>query len=324
MFDSYNRKIDYMRISVTDRCNLRCKYCMPSDGVDFISHNEILTYDEIIRLIKIATKLGITNIKITGGEPLVRKDVMGLIKNIKNIDKIKSVTMTTNGTLIKEHIDEIVDSKVDTINVSLDTLDKEKYKEITGFDKIDDVIEGINLLVNSNIKTRINVVALKKFNFEEIIKLSDFTNGKNIDLRFIELMPIGLVKDEESYNEEEILSILRDKYGKEIELDRKIGKGPAHYFNFEKYDGNIGFINAISHKFCSGCNRVRLTSDGKLKTCLQYESNIDLKKYLRSDSSDEEILEVLKNSILMKQKEHEFNNDKIDNKERKFMQSIGG
>lgn len=326
MRDQYNREIDYMRVSVTDRCNLRCTYCMPAEGVTPLPHSEILRYDEIVRICRVAASIGISKIKLTGGEPLVRRNLPELIREIKALPGITDVTITTNGILLKEQADAIHQAGVDRINVSLDTLDPEEYRKITRGGDIREVLAGIDeALRYPDIMVKINCVplTLKK---ETILSLAALAKDRPLHVRFIEIMPIGTGKEEEKpeNTEERIRSIIEAEYGKTMEVSEKLGNGPSHYFELEGFCGKIGFISAVSHKFCDRCNRIRLTSDGFLKTCLQYDIGVDLKSLARGGATDEELKAAFVDAIARKPKEHAFNNEKVDHAERRCMSRIGG
>lgn len=265
MLDKLNRKIDYLRISVIDRCNLRCVYCMPEEGIESIPHDEILTYDEILRICEIVSELGIRKIKITGGEPLVRKDIVNLIRDIKNIDKIEQVTLTTNGILLHEMLDDLYDAGIDAINISLDTLNKDNFKKITRRDGLEKVLMSIDKAYDLGIRVKINCLAIRDFNLRELVEIASFAKDREIDVRFIELMPIGFGKKYTQIDNDEILSILESRFGTFEIVTEKRGNGPAKYYRNQNMKGCIGFISAISHEFCESCNRIRLTSSGFLK-----------------------------------------------------------
>ena len=302
--DNYGRTIDYIRISITDRCNLRCKYCMP-DGISFLPVKEILTLEEIVEVCKIGVELGICKVKITGGEPLVRRDCVKLVRMIKAIPNIEQVTLTTNGVVLKQYAKELYESGIDGINVSLDTLDREKYCEITGFDKLSDVLEGIKEVQKYNIPLKINAVLRKDAKEEDYLQLVELAKNQKINVRFIEMMPIGYGKHMETISGNELLALLEKTYGA-IEKDEKVhGNGPAVYYRLPDFVGSIGFINAIHGKFCKRCNRVRLTSTGFLKGCLCYGTGVSIKEDLRSGNYDK-VKQLLENIILEKPKEHIF------------------
>lgn len=325
MIDKLNRKIEYMRISVTDRCNLRCVYCMPEEGIENISHEEILSYDEIIRICKCIAKLGIKKIKITGGEPLVRKDIIDLIKEIKEINGIDEVTITTNGVLLYEMADKLYEAGIDAVNISLDTLNKDKFLKITRRDKYENVSMAIDKLIDLGVRVKINCLAIKENNLSEIVKIAAYSKNNNIDVRFIELMPIGYGKNYTGISNEVILGLLEDEYGSFKKVKEKRGNGPAVYYKNDKFKGYIGLISAISNEFCETCNRVRLTANGFLKLCLHYNKGIDLKEPIRSDITDKELENMIYHAIRNKPLGHNFYHDSnIENVEHKNMVQIGG
>lgn len=315
MKDQFNREIDYVRISITDRCNLRCKYCMP-EGIEMVSMDEILTYEEIIEIVRKLVKLGIKKVKITGGEPLVRKGCCQLIRQIKNIEGIESVTLTTNGILLKQYYKDLIESNIDGINISLDTMNPMKYKEITGSDCIQDVLEGIQLFKDSGIPIKINVVSMKS-EIQELDALIELARKDPIDVRFIEVMPIGYGKYFETMDHAKLIESLKEKY--HMTLDTKIhGNGPAIYYKIDGFKGSIGFISAIHGKFCDSCNRIRLTSTGDIKPCLSFQSTVNIKEALRKN---EDILPILETCIFHKPKAHGFETNVEENK---IMAAIGG
>lgn len=320
MLDQYSRKINYLRISITDRCNLRCCYCMPQ-GIKQVKHEQIISYEDIVAFVKLVSELGIDTIKITGGEPLVRKDCCSLIKKLKQLPKIKCVTLTTNGILLKKYLPELLEAKVDAINISLDTLDPKRYKAITGFDCLSRVLEGIKAAMPTSLKIKVNCVAFKGNNdWQEIIKLA---KQYPIDVRFIEMMPIGLGKKYETLNNLELIKQLKATYPKVTKDDSIHGNGPAYYYQIEGFLGSVGFIGAIHDNFCHQCNRIRLTSKGYLKCCLCYDYGKNILEILHKDISKEDKIDIFKNIIYKKPKEHCFlEEEKIT--ENKMMSAIGG
>ncbi len=325
MLDKLNRKIDYLRISVIDRCNLRCVYCMPEEGVESIPHEEILTYDEILRICETVSQLGIKKIKITGGEPLVRKDIVNLIRDIKNLDKIEQVTLTTNGILLYDMLDDLYDAGIDAINISLDTLKKDNFKQITRRDGLEKVLMAIDKAYDLGIRVKINCLAIRDFNINELADIANFAKDREIDVRFIELMPIGFGKKYTQIDNDEILSILESNFGAFEQVTEKRGNGPAKYYKNKDMKGCIGFISAISHEFCESCNRIRLTSNGFLKLCLHYNKGIDLKAPIRSGISDEDLKELIHDTIWNKPLSHKFGHTNGEKDiEVKNMVQIGG
>ena len=307
MKDRLGQEIDYMRISITDRCNLRCGYCMPECGVPSVPHDMILRFDEIVRLVKIFCSMGIKNVKITGGEPLVRKGAVDLIKDIKSVEGIEKVSITTNGILLSENLNALAEAGIDSINISLDTLSKQKYNELTGFDGLDTVIKTIDeCRAFPEIKVKINAVTMADYNRDEICNLADFAAKAGATLRFIEMMPLGLGTGFGGYSQDEIMTVLEEAYGPAKTIKEKVGSGPGKYYSFEGLEGRIGFISPMSHKFCGSCNRIRLTSEGLLRPCLGSDVGIDLRKPMREGASDEELARIIHDGIMYKPAGHCF------------------
>ena len=324
MIDRYGRNIDYLRISVTDRCNFRCRYCMPEDGVELCDHKDVLTFDEIKRVVQIMSRLGINKIKLTGGEPLVRRNIHSLIEDLKKIDGIEDITMTTNGYLLENEIDLLVKKGLTGINISLDTLDKSLFSNVTRVDGIENVLRGINkTLEYRGLNIKVNCVPLG-LNEQDLKSIALLAKDNNIHVRFIEMMPIGLGKEFKFIGEEEIINKLSSDLGELKPYKGKLGNGPSHYYEVDGFEGKIGFISSLTHKFCKECNRVRLTSTGYLKTCLQYDVGVDLRSLLRNGSNDVEILKAIENAIMNKPLEHAFLSEKINNEEANGMFKIGG
>ncbi len=310
MIDRWNRTIDYIRISVTDRCNLRCIYCMPQEGIEARPHEEILTYDEIIRLCRCFLKFGINKIKITGGEPLVRKDIAFLIGQLKALEGMKEVTLTTNGMLLEQYLPDLISSGLDGVNISLDTLDPLKYQQITKKDAFMEVYSAIGKALNyEKLKVKINCVPFSDTDQKDLIDIAGLAKNSRLVVRFIEMMPIGLGKSFAYYSEEAIIAILEEVYGAFEPVNTVLGNGPAHYYSLPGFKGKVGFISALSHKFCNECNRVRLTSEGYLKTCLHYEQGTDLKAILRGDREDSYLEQMIEKTIYEKPVSHNFKGD---------------
>ena len=320
MKDRYGREIEYMRISVTDRCNLRCRYCMPAEGIVKVDRSLILQCDEIIRICRAATELGITKFKITGGEPLLRGDILKMIRGIKVLPGTEQVTLTTNGQALSDHIDGLAEAGIDGINISLDTLRPDRYEDITRGGSLDKVLEAVDLSVRKGIRTKLNCLVQKGFNEDEVTDLAEYALGKGIDLRFIELMPVGIADAGRCINNIEILERLKESYP-DIQEDISVhGNGPAVYYKVPGRSGGIGFISAIHSGFCERCNRVRLTSMGYLKPCLCYEEGTFIRPYL--DGSDEELKAALAEAIEQKPQRHCFGN--LSRVDHHSMAQIGG
>jgi cyclic pyranopterin phosphate synthase len=307
--DRFRRRIDYMRISVTDRCNLRCIYCMPPEGLSPIEHREILRYEEIVRVMKVAARVGVRKVRITGGEPLVRKNIPHLIQLMRDIDGISDLSLTTNGALLEEYAEELAAAGLGRVNISLDSLKPERYREITRGGDIEAVFRGIEAARKAGLlPVKINIVPIRGLNDDEIIDFARMTLHFPYQVRFIEFMPIGrqyLWKPENFMSVAEIRSVI----GRTGRLNpAKLRKsGPARYFKFDGAAGVIGFISPLSNHFCGECSRLRLTADGKLRPCLFSETEIDLKPALRSDAPDYEIERLIRLSIEVKPEGHNIN-----------------
>jgi cyclic pyranopterin phosphate synthase len=304
--DRFSRTIDYMRVSVTDRCNLRCIYCMPPEGLSPMEHRDILRYEEIVRVLRVAAGIGVRKIRITGGEPLVRKNIPYLIQLIRDIDGIKDLSLTTNGTLLEKYAGELAAAGLNRVNVSLDSLKPDRYREITRGGDIDAVFKGIEAARKAGlVPVKINMVPIRGLNDDEITDFAGMTLDSPYQVRFIEFMPFGtrgLWKPERFIPAGEIRSVVETAGRLSPVKLRK--SGPARYFKFDSAAGVIGFISPLSNHFCGECNRLRLTADGKLRPCLFSETEIDLKPALRSDGPDKEIERLIRLSIEVKPKGH--------------------
>ena len=321
MYDNYQRNIDYFRISITDRCNLRCRYCMP-EGIPLISMDQILRYEEILAICTEAVSLGIRKYKITGGEPLVRIGCDDLIREMKKIPGVEQVTITTNGVLLSEYIDALVHAGIDGINVSLDTLDPIRYQFITGFNKLDQVIASVREALDQGLKVKVNCVLQRGINEEEWPEILELARKDSLDVRFIELMPIGEGKKQEGISNVDLLSLISERYPG-IKRDYRIhGNGPAVYYRIPGFIGSLGLISAIHGKFCHSCNRIRMTATGDIKSCLCYDKGINIRDAVRNNDR-EQIRDILKEAILEKPMMHRFE-DKNEITEHKKMVQIGG
>lgn len=305
---------------------------MPKDEGNLLSHGQILSYDEIERVVRLCAKMGISKVKLTGGEPLLRKDLCSLLRKLKAIEGIDDVTLTTNGVLLESQIPGLVDAGLTAVNISLDTLDKAQYEAFTRRNQLEDALKGLKAaLLYPQLKVKINCVALLGKNEEQWEKLAMFAKETPVDVRFIEMMPIGIGKSDPNGSEKIVYERLVQAFGEAENLTGTFGNGPAIYKQFPGFKGKIGFISAISHQFCEECNRVRLTADGFLKPCLQYSIGTDLKELLRSGTSDQEILEAIKETIYQKPRSHQFKNSENEGcmcdamqEEHRKMFSIGG
>lgn len=318
MYDQYNRKIDYLRISLTDRCNLHCRYCRPEVS-GHVPHNEILRYEELLRICRAALQLGIRKFKITGGEPLLRKGCSDFIASLKQLDGVEQVTLTTNGTLLAQQLPELIKAGVDSINVSLDTLDAAYYTELTG-GSLGNVLQALQELQAAGIPFKLNCVPLAETGLSDIMQLLKLAHRYNAPLRFIELMPLECNTDLRGLSGSEIRSQL-EQAGLQLQRDaQRYGNGPASYWRIGGYKMPVGFIEPLHNKFCAVCNRVRLTSVGMLKPCLYSDAGINLKRLLRDGGSDADLLQAMQEIIYAKPAGHSF-----DVKAARFnMSQIGG
>ncbi|MCR5108284.1 MAG: GTP 3',8-cyclase MoaA [Lachnospiraceae bacterium] len=323
MRDLFGRELNYLRLSITDKCNLRCRYCMPSSNIKEMKHGDVLSFEEIERLCRIFADLGIDKIRLTGGEPLIRKDVVHLIERLKAIKGIENVCLTTNGCFLEENADRLCNARIDGINVSLDTLKRDIFRTLTGKDELSKVLKGIEKAYDLGIKVKLNCVPIAGINDNELADLAGMAKDKDIDVRFIELMPIGMGKEHKGIDRETIIKELEGCYGRLIGTDPDYKGSPAAYYKALGFRGRIGFISPMSHRFCSECNRLRLTSGGYLKYCLQYPDGCDLKSPLRDHKSDGYIRDLIEGSVINKPKEHRFNEDLV-NTECRRMYEIGG
>lgn len=298
MHDYYDRQITYMRVSVTERCNLRCRYCMPFEGIEKVEHEKILTEEELIMACKAASSLGINKIRLTGGEPLVKRNIISIIRELKKIEQIKEVCLTTNGILLNTMSKDLKEAGIDRINFSLDTLNKEKYKYITRIGNLDETMNGLKTALSVGFKKiKINSVLIGGFNDDEIEDLANLTLEYPIDVRFIELMPMY---DSGDFNKDSFIKadvvLNKLKNLTQLENDGSV----ARLYKLKNALGNIGIISPVSNHFCKGCNRIRLTADGNIKPCLHSKDEI-LIKGLTYD----EMVEQFKKAILMKPEQHD-------------------
>ena len=309
MIDGYGRTIDYVRISVTDRCNLRCVYCMPEEGVGSISHEEILRFGEIERVCQILAENGIQKIKLTGGEPLVRRRLPELAAALKRIPGIKSLTITTNGVLLEEMYDALADAGVDSVTISLDTLDASVYRQLTRRDEIEAVRRGLRTAIQKGrMQIKINCVPVLGIEEQKLLEVAELAKNHNVHVRFIEMMPIGMGTQFAFVKEDALKHALEEAFGTFTPCGDVAGNG-----------------SAVSHKFCSECNRIRLTSEGFLKTCLQYDNGVELKTILRGGGTDEDLRRAIGQALAEKPKGHSFEKKtEFTDREHRGMSQIGG
>ncbi len=301
MIDKYSRRINYLRISVTDLCNLRCVYCMPPHGTKLLERKEILSFEEILTIVKHGVSLGVNKIRLTGGEPLVRKGITSLIKHITDIDGIDDVAATTNGVFLKEFAMALKTSGLSRLNISLDTLRDDRFRDITRGGRLKDVLDGIEKILEVGFTgTKVNVVVMRGQNDDEIHDFFRYILERDIELRFIELMASGwknMVEEERFMPISEIMQKV-EEIGELIPVKQRIGGGPATIYKIKGALGSIGFISAVSKPFCNTCNRLRLTSDGWLRSCLLSGGEVDVKDILRLNLSRAELSKRLTDAFM--------------------------
>ena len=322
--DSFQRPINYLRISVTDRCNLRCIYCVPDGGFHPLSHQDILTYEEINTIAQASAELGINKVRLTGGEPLVRTGLPKLVQMLARIDGIDDIALTTNGTLLADHAAELKESGLQRVNVSLDTLKPDRFELITRRNLFNDVLAGIDIAKSAGLNpVKINVVVMAGINDDEIVDFAHKTIDDGWHVRFIELMPFN--GKEATAPHFVPVSEMRKRLEQLGELEPclpSVGNGPAKYFRFPHARGTIGFITPVSEHFCFHCNRLRLTSDGKLRPCLLAEDEIDLKQPLRRGISSGELKRLIERAVALKPLRHHLAEGYIS--QDRPMSQVGG
>ena len=321
MKDLQGRNINYMRISITDRCNLRCRYCMPED-IELLPMEELLRFEEIGKVCTAAVALGITRFKITGGEPLVRRNCTDLISIINRIPGVEQVTMTTNGVLLTKYAAELRAAGLSAVNISLDTLDRQRFIDITGANHLQEVLQSIDEAMKQGLKVKINTVLQRDKNADEWPRLIELAKDRPIDVRFIELMPIGKGDQNQGVSNDSLLNSLREMFSDVYKDECIHGNGPAVYYHISGFDGSIGFISAIHGKFCGSCNRLRMTSTGELKPCLCYKDTVSVRNAVRYGSL-EDVKHKLIEAIELKPEQHCFDNEQSISEKRKMVQ-IGG
>lgn len=326
MLDRLGRDINYMRISITDRCNLRCRYCMPQEGVSLKAHREILSFEEIETVVRVGSELGIRKIRLTGGEPLIRRNLPELIHGISRIDAIDDVAITTNGVLFSSLAARLKEAGLNRVNLSIDTLQKDRYHYITRGGDVAVVIKALETALAEGLEpVKVNTVLIKGFNDDEILDFCRLAYNLPVHIRFIEFMPVGEIK---YWNSDRIVANadVLDQIVKHFDLKPgrvSRGNGPAKYFTMEGGQGSVGFISPMSNHFCGECNRLRLTADGKLRACLYDGKEKDLKEALRGNQPEEDIKRIFEETILSKPERHAMGDKAWGGRDRKMYQ-IGG
>ncbi|MDD4169900.1 MAG: GTP 3',8-cyclase MoaA [Desulfotomaculaceae bacterium] len=325
MKDTYHREINYLRVSVTDRCNLRCIYCMPPEGVQWIPHEDILKLEEIETVVKAAALIGVKKVRLTGGEPLLRRGLDDLIRSIAGIPNIDDIALTTNALLLPFCVKMLKESGLDRVNISLDTLRADRYREITRTGNLNGVWRGIDAAFESELlPVKINTVVIRGFNDDEVVAMAGLTLEKPLHIRFIELMPIGPSNSWTTGRfvpAEEIMSIISTRLGQLIPAKKLVGNGPAQYYHIKDAPGTIGFITSMSEHFCRSCNRLRLTASGRLRPCLYDGHEVDLKTPLREGAGINEISNLIMKAVALKPDRHHM----LDGwQDKRGMSQIGG
>lgn len=295
LIDHHDRRLNYLRISITDRCNLRCLYCIPREDIAKLRHDDILTYEEIFRLTRIAVSLGVNKIRLTGGEPLLRKGIYEFLPRLTALSGLKDVSLTTNGLFLKDNLEKIRSSGIKRINVSLDTLNRQRYEKITGYDGFQDVWNAIELARELNFQPiKINVVLIKGLNDDEILDFAKLSKHYPYHIRFIEYMPLGIINPDAplQFVSNYLLKEQFRRLGHLVPVRRAEYDGPVERFKFQGASGEIGFISPLTHHFCSSCNRLRLTAAGYIRPCLLSDQEVDLKGPMRSGASDDDLAQV--------------------------------
>lgn len=330
LIDPFHRAISYLRVSVTDRCDFRCVYCM-SENMTFLPKKELLTLEELDRMCSTFVRLGVEKLRITGGEPLVRRDIMTFFRSMTRhleAGTLKELTLTTNGSQLERFADELYACGVRRVNISLDTIDEKKFAEITRWGRLPQVMRGIDAAQKAGLRVKINAVALKGFNEDELITLAEWCASRDMDMTWIEVMPMGDLGNEDRLDQYWALDDLRATLGEQYtltDLSERSG-GPARYVRLEETGQKIGFITPLSHNFCESCNRVRLTCTGELYMCLGQEDMADLRAPLRASEGDAELEAAIRGAISHKPKGHDFDysRQKIDGQMTRHMSHTGG
>jgi len=330
LIDPFARAISYLRVSVTDRCDFRCVYCM-AENMTFLPKKELLTLEELDRMCTTFIRMGVEKLRITGGEPLVRRDIMtffhGMRRHLES-GALEELTLTTNGSQLARFAEDLVTAGMKRVNVSLDTLDEEKFARVTRWGRLPQVLKGIDAAQKAGLRVKINAVALKGFNEDELFKLTEWCASRDMDLTFIEVMPMGDLGDEDRIDQYWSLKDLRRQLAENYtlkDLDHRTG-GPARYVELQETGQQVGFITPLTHNFCESCNRVRLTCTGELYMCLGQEDNADLRAPLRSSESDMPLEEAIRAAIGRKPKGHDFDysRQRADGQVSRHMSHTGG
>ncbi len=328
LVDSYGRRIKSMRISITDKCNFRCTYCMPAAGLPWLKKAEILSYEELERIARVAVSIGIEQIRLTGGEPLVRRDVPELVRQLRQIEGLRSLSLTTNGILLKQQAKILAEAGLSRINVSLDSLVREKFAQLTRRDQLERVLEGLAELEKypSIYPVKVNAVAIRGYSEEDVLDFVRFARNKAYVMRWIEFMPLDadqIWRKEDILTGGEIKAIVEAQYGPLVPITTGDPSETARRYTFSDGIGEVGFINPVSEPFCANCDRIRLTADGQLRTCLFATEETDLRAVIRGGKSDEELATSIRQAVWHKELKH-YIGDKRFRRANRSMSMIGG
>lgn len=328
LVDSYGRRIKSMRISVTDKCNFRCTYCMPAEGLPWLKKAEILSYEELGRIARVAVSIGIEQIRLTGGEPLVRRDVPELVRNLRKIEGLRSLSITTNGILLKQQAGALAEAGLTRVNVSLDSLVREKFAKLARRDQMARVLEGLEELEKypSVHPVKVNAVAIREFSEEEVLDFVKLARNKAYVMRWIEFMPLDadqIWRKEDILTGAEIKAIIEAAYGPLVQITTGDPSETARRYTFSDGIGEVGFINPVSEPFCASCDRIRLTADGQLRTCLFATEETDLRAVIRSDATDDDLAATIRHAVWHKELKH-YIGDKRFKRANRSMSMIGG
>ncbi|RMG01924.1 MAG: GTP 3',8-cyclase MoaA [Planctomycetota bacterium] len=327
LIDGFGRIHDDLRLSVTDRCNIRCRYCIAAKVAEFRPREEILSFEEIERFVRLCARLGVSKVRITGGEPLVRRNICGLVRRLAAIDGIDDLAMTTNGTLLPKFARPLREAGLQRVNISLDTLREEHFREISGRDLLPMILEGIDAAIEAGFAPiKLNALAIRGQTEEEIPRLAKFARERGLQLRFIEFMPLdapGEWRPEKVLPADEIYRIIDRSVAKLAPLAEAEMDGPARVFRYRDGQGSVGMISTVTHPFCERCSRLRLTADGRILNCLFCREPVDVKSLLRGGASDVEIMETIRRAVLAKRRQH-GNDEGVLARGERAMNDIGG
>ena len=323
MLDASGREIDYLRISITDRCNLRCVYCMPEGGVTSLAHGDVLSYEEIVRVVRLFARLGVRHLRVTGGEPMARRGCLSLIERLHAVEGIETISMTTNALLLFGCVGWAREAGLDALNISVDSLNPDTYRAMTRGGDVRRVLAVIDDALALGMKVKLNAVPVRGINDKDLVELASLARERPVPVRFIELMPVGCGASLTPVPGDEVRMMLESAYGPLVEESEQQGFGPARYVRAAGFAGPFGFISPVSHAFCDRCNRVRLTADGFLKLCLNHTAGLNVRALLRGGIDDEALLAALREAVAAKPQRHGFG-EEIGDREVRRMNEIGG